>query len=75
MRQSFKDMAAREAHARDSFVADLAKLGEISEAAAVKVASLYLREGIAKMDYGIGRIQIKHGAFLDKGVIQRAVSA
>ena len=72
MQASFKAMAQRAVNAEESFIDDLQQLGHISEAEAVKVMRLYLKEKIARMDYGVGRIQIKHGQFLDKDVIRRA---
>lgn len=75
MQKSFKAMAQRAVNAEAAFIESLMFHGDISEAAATKVASYYLREGIAKVDYGIGRVNIKHGAFLDKAVIRRALAA
>ena len=72
--QSFKDMAKRAEIAHANFIETLTRLGEIDEPAAHKVKNLYLRHRIAKLDLGIGRINVKHGAFLDRDVIRRAVA-
>ena len=39
------------------------------------VAALYLKERIATLDVRIGKCQLKHGAFLESAVIERAISA
>ena len=75
MRQSFKDMATRSDTAERNFIETLRRQGGISEADARKVMTLYLKEKIAKLDWAIGRINVKHGAFLEKDVIQRAARA
>lgn len=74
MRQSFKDMAQRAANAENNFVVELIRAGGISETDAVKVMNFYLKEKIAKLDYAIGRISVKHGAFWDRDVIRRAAN-
>lgn len=74
MTNSFQDMATRAVNAENSFVADIMEIAEITEEEGHKVLALYLKEKIAKMDYGIGRVQIKHGAFLDAATIRRAAS-
>jgi len=74
MQSSFDDTARRAASAHANFVEVLAELGDIDEAAAHKVKNLYLRHRLAKLDIGIGRISVKHGALLDRDVIRRAVA-
>lgn len=74
MRKSFEAMAQRAVNAENAFVVELIRAGGISETDAVKVMNLYLKEKIAKLDYGIGRINVKHGAFWERDVIRRAAN-
>lgn len=67
-------MAERIESARRDFAANLRQLGGIDIADAAKVRDYYLKERIAKLDAVSGRITVKHGAFLDREVIQRAVN-
>ena len=66
-------MLHRIENGHQAFIEVLQSAGEISRADAIKVKSLYLENRLAKMDTGIGRISVKHGAYLDRDVIRRAV--
>lgn len=72
MRQSFKDMTQRAVNAEAEFIESLQRLGGITKEEAAKVLDLYLEQKIAKIDYGIGRVMVKHGAFLDRDTIRYA---
>jgi hypothetical protein len=50
----------------------LTRLAGITAPQADAVTAFYLKERIAKTDYVMGRINVKHGAFLDAAVIRRA---
>jgi len=69
-----KAVAERIVRAHIDFIETLMNLSNISREDAVKVKDLYLKNKIAKCDAVIGRISVKHGAFLDKEVILRAVA-
>jgi hypothetical protein len=75
MQQGFKDIATRMENAADKFCATLVELGGCSATEAVKVFNLYLKNKVIKMDAVGGVYNVKHGAFLDRDVIRRAVEA
>lgn len=66
-------MLQRIENGHQAFVEVLRAAGDISQADALRVKTLYLKHRLAKMDTGIGRISVKHGAYLERDVIQRAV--
>lgn len=69
-----KAIADRIVRAHIDFIETLMNCGGISRDEATKVKDLYLKNKIAKCDAVIGRISVKHGAFLDKEVILRAAA-
>lgn len=73
MEHSFKAMATRADNAERQFIECLCEAGEITETEARKVADLYFKNKLAKIDYGIGHVNVKHGALYDKDVIRRAL--
>ncbi len=68
-----EEMFQRIENAHQAFIEVLQNAGGISRADAVKVKDFYLKHRLAKTDTGIGRISVKHGAYLDADVIRRAV--
>ncbi len=74
MQASFRDMATRADNAVIQFVENIMESGGIGKADAKLVAGLYFKERLAKIDYGIGHVQVKHGAFYDADVIRRALA-
>lgn len=68
-----EDMLHRIENGHQAFIERLQDLGQISRADAIKVKEFYLKNRLAKLDAGIGRISVKHGAYLDRDVIRRAV--
>lgn len=68
-------MFQRIENAHESFVETLQRCGDISRADAIKVKTLYLKHRLAKLDTGVGVINVKHGAYLEPDVIRRAVDA
>lgn len=68
------DMLSRGERAKAEFVETLQQYGGIDGATATRVMGVYLQERIARIDYGIGRVNVKHGAFLDRDVIRRAAT-
>ena len=75
MKTSFDNMRDREINARRNFVNQLIEIADISQDDAQRVCSFYLDHKLAKMDYGIGRIQVLYGSYLDKSAILGAVAA
>lgn len=67
-----RSIGERLARGELAFLVTLRELGGIDSDEAVKVAALYRKNRITKMDAGIGRVSVKHGAFLDRDVIRRA---
>lgn len=70
-----KAIAERIVNAHLAFIKTIMTFGNISKADAVKVKDFYLKNKIAKLDPIIGRISVKHGAFLEAEIINRAVNA
>lgn len=71
-----KATALRIINAENDFAASLQTIAGISEEQAFKVMRFYLGKcKAAKLDAVIGKISVKHGAFLDRDVILRAVEA
>ena len=83
MQERFKDMAQRleNAHAKlveiikvNSSVTDFAVTHKpISTDDATTVADYYLKHKLAKLRVNDGSVTIKHGAFLERDVIKRAL--
>lgn len=66
-------MAQRIENAHAAFIETLQGFAGISRADAIKVKALYLKHRLATLDPGIGKIHVKHGAYLEPDVIHRAV--
>ena len=58
----------------NSFVESVSFFGSINADDAKKVVTFYIKNKIAKQDFIGGRISVKHGAFLDKETIARALT-
>lgn len=74
MQQSFKDMAHRMVVAENGFIETLMRCGGITKDEAEKVFRIYRKAKILKNDYAVSRISVKHGAFLNRDVILRAIT-
>ena len=68
-----QDMLTRIENAHENFIGTLMRWGDVNRADAIKVKNFYIKKRLVKVDTGIGRISVKHGAFLDRDVIRRAV--
>lgn len=66
-------MARRIENAHQAFTQVLQEAAGISRDDAVRVKNLYLKHRLAKINPGIGAINVKHGAYLEPDVIHRAV--
>jgi len=73
MQKSFQDMAIRASNAITDWRAMLADDGFSTEQADA-ILELYRREKIVKLDWGVGRYNVKHGAFLNKQTLQNALA-
>lgn len=71
MTERFADMAQRIENAYRGFELSLVELAKITPEEAAEVTKIYLKIKAAKLQPNIGRIDVKHGAFLDKAVIRR----
>lgn len=72
--KSMRDMAQRIVNAEDGFIESVQHIAGCTADDAHQVMAYYLKHKLAKLDIGIGRISVKHGAYLDKPVLQRAIS-
>ena len=68
-----KDVAQRIVNAEENFTDTLVEIAGISKADAFKALATFRKAKAVKLHIGIGRITVKHGAFLAKDVILRAV--
>ena len=69
-----KEIAARQVRAHADFVTTLMSCGGIAKQDAEKVLSLYKKMKLIKEDVCMGVIRVKHGALLDRDVINRALA-
>ena len=74
MTNLFADIAHRIDNAHEDFTDTLIRLGGFSREDAIKVKNLYLLKKFAKIHIGIGRINVKHGAYLDQDVLTNALA-
>jgi len=74
MQKSFQDMATRADNAVIAWRDMLAGQGFTSDQADA-ILTLYQKEKLVKLDWGIGRYSVKHGAFLEPDVLQNALEA
>ena len=72
--QSFKNMAKRADNAVTQWRDMLADNGFNADQADA-ILRLYIDEKLVKLDWGIGRYSVKHGAFLNADVLNRALEA
>lgn len=72
-RGSAEDMAARIDNATVHLIEELAAAGGISSDDARKVAGFYIKNKLVSSDFAIGRYRFKHGAYLDRDTVRRAL--
>ena len=72
--QSFRDMAQRADNAVIQWRDMLANDGFTADQADA-ILRLYLQEKLVKLDWGVGRYNVRHGAFLNADVLNRALEA
>lgn len=70
-----KSVADKMVNAEKSFIETIRNISKCTEEQATKVFKIYLKEKIIKRDLQMGKYNVKHGAFLDKEVIQNAINS
>lgn len=73
MEKGLRGVAQRLESAEQNFIATLMDRGGITRAEAVKVLALYRKMKLVTRDAIGGVINVKHGGFLDRDVILRAL--
>lgn len=72
---ALRPLLDRIARAYDDFANTLMEIGGLDRPAAILTTHFMVKHKIAKVDSGIGRISVVHGAFLAEGPIRRAAEA
>lgn len=73
MIDSFKAMATRAGNAENRFIEYCVENG-FNRDEALKIMKIYKKEKILKIDLHIGQFSVKHGIFLEKDVMGKALS-
>ena len=73
MLKSFEDMHTRGDNAKAGFAAIVAERTGCAIETARKVTELFLKHRLAKIDFGVGRMTVKHGAYLEDHALNNAV--
>lgn len=68
-----KEIAQRLVNAELGMLAKIEEYGQMSRNDARKVLKLYLKHKIVKLELGVGRYTVKHGAYLDRDTLRRAL--
>lgn len=69
---ALRPMLQRGENARRSFCAMVQERADLTDDEAQHVLDVYLKLKVAKIDFGIGRVNVKHGALLDRETIKNA---
>lgn len=72
--EALKPMAQRILNAENGFVEVLQGIVPMRVDQARKVMAFYLKQRIAKLDTGIGRISVVHGIYLDRQSVLNAMA-
>lgn len=70
-----KGLAERQIEAGNKFIEYCQTTAKLSKTEAQKVLAYYLKHKLMKLDAVTGDFKVKHGAYLDADVLQRAVEA
>jgi len=68
-----KEIAQRIINAENNFCENLLSIAGIQEDDAMLVLKLYLKNKLAKLDISMGKVYVKHGAYLEEDVLLNAV--
>lgn len=71
---SLRPMLQRGENARREFCSTVQRIAGLTDDEARHVLDVYLKLKLAKIDFGIGRVNVKHGALLDRETITRAAT-
>ena len=74
-KNAYRAIAQRIVNAEDNFAETVMRATGCDAETAAKVTEYYLKHKLAKLDAVIGRINVKHGAFLEPEVLANAVAA
>jgi hypothetical protein len=69
---ALRPMLQRGENARQSWRDMLTEQHPFTVADADAILALFLKHRIARIDYGVGRVLVKHGAYLERAVLVRA---
>lgn len=69
---SYRAMTQRLINAETSFLEQLTTAGDLTEEQAKVAFAKFKQIKILKLDLGVGRYTVKHGAFWDRAVVRRA---
>lgn len=73
IREALAPVFARVDQAYVNFATLLTEIAGLDQDTAKRLTQFYVKKKLAKVDTGIGRINVKHGGYLDKEAIGRAV--
>lgn len=69
---AMRPMLQRGENARQNWRDMLTEQHPFSPADADAILALYVKHRIARIDYGVERVHVKHGAYLDRAALVRA---
>lgn len=69
-----EQIATRLVNAENSFIEEVCEQFDKTEAEAEKILAVFLKLKVAKLDIGIGRVQLKHGALWDIEVMNNTLA-
>jgi cystathionine beta-lyase family protein involved in aluminum resistance len=72
MMNGTKQVAQRIVNAENRFLDTVMEIGHITHTEALRVLAAYRKAKVVKMDPVMGDFHVKHGAFMEADVIQRA---
>lgn len=70
----FQPITQRIVNAEVAFVDYVMNLHNVTKEEAEKVLSVFRKLKVVKMDVAMGRLNVVHGAYLDKGAIRNAIA-
>ena len=71
--QSYRDMAQRLVNAENSFIECVRRDTGFTQAQAETVMAYFIKHKLMKLNANDGQFYVKHGAFLERDVLTRAL--
>lgn len=71
----FRDIAQRQINAETGFIASIVELAGCTTEQAEKVLRVYRKAKVVKTIVSLGRIEVKHGIFLEKDVLWNTINS